>query len=186
MIDKALFDQTEERMKKSISSLRTDLSTVRAGRASAALLDRVTVSYYGSDVPLNQVASISVPEARLIVVQPWDKNAINDIERAIMKSDIGLNPSSDGTVIRLPVPQLTEERRKELLKLVKNMSEEARIAIRNIRRDTIEEIRKLEKDHNISKDDLEAGREDTQKLTDRFIQEVDQILSHKEKEIMEI
>lgn len=181
-----LIKQTEERMKKAISALRSEFTTVRTGRASAAFLDRVVVDYYGTETPVNQLATVSVPEARLLIVQPWDKNIIDPIEKAIMKSSLGLNPSNDGNVIRVPVPPLNEERRKELVKMVKSMSEEARVAVRNIRRDMNDSFKSSEKAGEISEDEMRRLQTEVQKSTDKFIAEIDEMLRHKEEEIMEV
>ncbi len=181
-----VISSSEERMKKSIAALKEDLATVRSGRASAALLDKVYVEYYGEKTVLSNVANISVPEARLIVISPWEKNLIGDIEKAILASDLGLNPSNDGKVIRLAIPPLSEERRKELVKVCKGKAEQTRVSIRNIRRDGNEELKKEEKDSNISEDEEKKASDALQKLTDRFVQEVSEILEEKEKEILEI
>ncbi len=183
---KAVMDQTTERMEKAISSLTRELASIRAGRANASLLDRISVEYYGAPTPLNQMAGISVPEARLLVIQPYDKTTLGDIEKAILKSDIGITPSNDGSVIRLAVPALTEERRKELVKEVKKDGEESKIAIRNIRRDANEELKKLEKDGEITEDELRRYSDEVQKLTDSYITKIDSLAADKENEIMEI
>ncbi|WP_410510852.1 ribosome recycling factor [Paenibacillus sp. BR2-3] len=175
----------EERMEKAILSLKRDLATLRAGRASTALLDRIQVEYYGSPTPINQLANINTPDSRTLLIQPWDKTSISDIERAIMKSDIGLTPANDGTTIRLSIPPLTEERRGELVKFTKKFGEEAKVAIRNIRRDANDDIKKMEK-NGISEDESRGHQEDIQKTTDKFIAEVDKVLLNKEKEIMEV
>jgi len=175
-----------ERMEKAVAALRRELATIRAGRAAPSLLDKVAVDYYGSSMPLNQLANISAPEPRLLVIQPWDKKSVSEIERAILKSDLGLTPSSDGTVIRLAVPQLTEERRKELVKVVRKKAEEARVAVRNVRRDVNEELKKSEKNGEITEDELHKTQDDIQKLTDKFIEEVEKVLATKEREIMEV
>ncbi|AIQ59194.1 ribosome recycling factor [Paenibacillus borealis] len=175
----------EERMEKAILSLKRDLSTLRAGRASTSLLDRIQVEYYGAPTPLNQLANISTPDSRTLLIQPWDKTSMSDIERAIMKSDIGITPANDGTIIRLSIPPLTEERRGELVKFTKKFGEEAKVAIRNIRRDANDDIKKMEK-NGISEDESHGHQEDIQKSTDKFIAEVDKVLLSKEKEIMEV
>ena len=175
----------EERMEKAISSLKRDLATLRAGRATTSLLDRIQVEYYGSPTPINQLANISTPDSRTLLIQPWDKTSMSDIERAIMKSDIGLTPANDGTIIRLSIPPLTEERRTDLVKLTKKCGEEAKVAIRNIRRDANDDIKKMEK-NGISEDESRGHQEDIQKTTDKFIAEVDKVLVSKEKEIMEV
>jgi ribosome recycling factor len=174
-----------ERMKKSINALKDELNTIRTGRASAALFDKIRVDYYGDKSPLSQVATISIPEARLVVIQPWDKGLIGEIEKAIQKSELSLNPSNDGKVIRIAIPPLTEERRKELAKQAKAQAEQSRVAIRNIRRDGNEELKKLEKDGTLTEDGLKTAEEELQKATDKFIQEINKILEDKEKEIME-
>jgi ribosome recycling factor len=176
---------TEERMKKTAASLKEGFASLRTGRASAALFDKIRVDYYGEKSPLSQVANISIPEARLIVIQPWDKNLIGEIEKAIRSSELSLNPSNDGKVIRIAIPPLTGERRKELVKQAKAQAEQSRVAIRNIRRDGNEELKKLLKDSKITEDDEKKGGEDLQKLTDTYIASVNQILEEKEKEIME-
>jgi ribosome recycling factor len=173
-------------MKKTVEHMRDDFSSVRTGRASASLLNRVMVDYYGAPTPLNQIASIAVPEPTLLVVSPYDKSAIEDVEKAIQQSDLGLNPVNDGNVIRLPIPKLTEERRKELTRLVRSKAEEGRVAVRNVRRDAIEDLRAFEKDGEITKDDLHRGQEEAQKLTDRYVGEMDEMLKVKEKELMEV
>lgn len=178
-------DTTRVKMEKSISLLNSELAKVRTGRASPALLDGVKVEYYGSVLPLNQVASISIPEPRLIIIQPWDKQALVPIEKSIQKADLGLNPNNDGNVIRLAIPPLTTERREELVKLIMRLSEECRVAIRNIRRDANNEIKKMEKDKKLSEDDAFKTQEQIQKMTDEFIKKVDEILKKKEKEIRE-
>lgn len=183
---KAVMGQTTERMEKAISSLSRELASIRAGRANASLLDRISVEYYGAPTPLNQMAGISIPEARLMVIQPYDKTTLGDIEKAILKSDIGITPSNDGSVIRLAVPALTEERRKELVKEVKKDAEESKIAIRNIRRDANDELKKLEKDGEITEDELRRNNDEVQKLTDTYISKIDSIADDKENEIMEI
>jgi ribosome recycling factor len=183
---KQVITSTKDRMTKAIQSYSRELASIRAGRASAALLDRITIDYYGAPTPVNQMAGISTPEARLLVIQPYDKTILGDIEKAILKSDLGLNPTNDGSVIRLAIPQLTEERRKELVKLVKKESEEAKVAIRNIRRDGNDDLKKLEKNGEITEDALRGYSDDIQKLTDEYIQKVDQITKDKEKEILEV
>lgn len=175
----------EERMDKAISSLKRELATLRAGRANPALLDRIQVEYYGAMTPVNQLANINTPDPRTMLIQPWDKASIGDIERAILKSDLGLTPANDGTVIRLSIPPLTEERRMELVKQTKKYGEEAKVAIRNIRRDANDDIKKLEKT-DISEDESRRYQDDIQKTTDKFIAEVDKVLASKEKEIMEV
>jgi ribosome recycling factor len=182
----AVMDQTKDRMEKAIGAYSRELASIRAGRANASMLDRISVDYYGAPTPVNQLAGISVPEARLLVIQPYDKTVLGDIEKAIMKSDIGITPSNDGSVIRLAVPALTEERRKDLVKLVKKEAEEAKVAIRNIRRDGNEDFKKLEKNGEITEDDLRRNSEEVQKLTDSYIEKIDALAKDKENEIMEI
>ncbi|MGG3889095.1 ribosome recycling factor [Metabacillus fastidiosus] len=177
---------TKEKMEKAVAAYSRELASVRAGRASASLLDKITVDYYGAPTPVNQMASISTPEARLLVIQPYDKTIIGDIEKAILKSDLGLTPTSDGSIIRLSVPALTEERRKELVKLTKKYGEEAKIAVRNVRRDGNDDLKKLEKNGDITEDELRGLTDDIQKLTDKFIENVDSLTKDKEKEIMEV
>ncbi|MFJ7729022.1 ribosome recycling factor [Neobacillus sp. NPDC097160] len=177
---------TKDRMTKAIQSYSRELASIRAGRASASLLDRITIDYYGAPTPINQMAGITTPEARLLVIQPYDKSILGDIEKAILKSDLGLNPSNDGQIIRIAIPQLTEERRKELVKLVKKESEEAKVALRNIRRDSNDSLKKLEKNGEITEDALRGFSDDVQKLTDEYIQKIDQITKDKEKEILEV
>lgn len=175
----------EERMDKAIAALKRDFATLRAGKASPALLDRIQVDYYGSQTPLNQLANVNTPDSRTLLIQPWDKTSLSDIEKAILKSDLGMTPSNDGATIRLSVPMLTEERRLELVKSAKKLTEEAKVAIRNIRRDANESIKKLEKSE-ISEDESKRFQEDIQKSTDKFIAEVDKVLAVKEKEILEV
>jgi ribosome recycling factor len=183
---KQVISNTKERMDKAIQSYSRELASIRAGRANAALLDRISVDYYGAPTPVNQLAGISVPEARLLVIQPYDKTILGEIEKAILKSDIGLNPTNDGNIIRLTIPMLTEERRKELVKNVKKESEEAKIAVRNIRRDGNDDLKKLEKNGEITEDALRGYSEDIQKLTDEYISKVDALTKEKEKEILEV
>ena len=182
----AVITTTEDKMTKTVANLKDGFAALRTGRASAALFDKIRVESYGEKTPLNQVANISVPEARLIVIQPWDKNLIGEIEKAIRSSELSLNPSNDGKVIRIAIPPLTEERRKELVKLAKNQAEQSRVAIRNIRRDGNDDLKKLLKDSAISEDDEKKGTEDLQKLTDGYIDKVNKVLEEKEKEIMEV
>jgi ribosome recycling factor len=185
MIDDALLDATD-RMEKALEVLQRDLATVRTGRASPALVEHLKIDYYGTPTPLNQLATISTPEARLIVIQPWDRGSIGAIEKAILKSDLGLNPASDGTVIRLAIPQLTEERRQDIAKQVRKRTEDARVAVRNIRRDCHDRIRRLEHDHEISKDDLHRSENELQKLTDDHVKEIDKIGHEKEEEVLTV
>lgn len=183
---KDILKTTEATMNNSIEHLQQELTGIRTGKANPALLDSVKVNYFGQQVPLKQVASIGVPDARLITIQPWDKTVIGEIEKAILASELGLNPQNDGTLIRLPIPQLTEERRKDLVKVVKRLGEETKVAIRNIRRSVNEDIKNLEKKHEISEDEMHTNQEETQKLTDRYIKRVDEVVATKEKEIMEL
>lgn len=184
MIESTL-QETNERMEKTIEDLENELKRVRTGRASLSLLDGIRVEYYGTQTPLNQMASLSVPESRMIVIQPWDVSAIKEIEKAILKSDLGLTPSSDGKLIRISIPPLTEERRKELVKVVSKMCEEHKIAARNIRRDSNELIKGFKKDGDIAEDDAFKAQERIQKITDEYIAKIDGIYKNKEKEILE-
>lgn len=177
---------TAERMDKALVALGHEFGGVRTGRAAASILDKVSVEYYGSPTPLNQISSVSAPEPQLLVVSPYDKTALNAIEKAIRSADLGLNPSNDGIVIRVPFPPLTEERRKELVKLCRHYAEEARVAVRNIRRDANESFKRQEKDHEISEDDLRRLEAEVQKATDAHIAEIDEMLKRKEAEIMEV
>jgi len=177
---------TEERMKKTIKALQDELAGLRTGRASALIFDKIRVDYYGQKTPLNQVATISVPEARLIVIQPWDRALLGEIEKAIQMSELSLNPSNDGKIIRISIPPLTEERRKELVKLCKNTAEQSRVAIRNIRRDANDDIKKEQKGGALSEDEEKKIVDDIQKLTDKYIAEIGKELEAKEKEIMEV
>jgi len=181
-----IYRNTEERMDKVITAFQRELATLRAGKATPSLLDRIEVNYYGTMTPLNQLAGISAPEMRLLVIQHWDKQSIPEIEKAILKSDLGLTPSNDGQVIRLTIPQLTEERRKELVKFIRKKAEETKVGIRNVRREANDEIKELEKDSQISEDERHRFQEQIQELTDRKVKEVDNILQMKEKEIMEL
>jgi len=185
VLDDILTD-AESRMDKTIEHLIGDFAAMRAGRANPAMVDKIMVNYYGAPTPINQLANINVPEARLLIINPWDKTSIADIEKAIMKSDLGINPNNDGNVIRLNIPQLTEERRKDLAKVVRKRAEEGKVAIRNIRREANDLIKSSEKDKLISEDAGKKGLDDIQKITDRFIKDIDQILQQKEKEIMEV
>ncbi|WP_411802376.1 ribosome recycling factor [Bacillus haynesii] len=179
-------NETKERMEKAIGAYQRELATVRAGRANPSLLDKVTVEYYGAQTPLNQIASITVPEARMLLITPYDKTALGDIEKAIQKADLGVTPSNDGNIIRITIPPLTEERRKELAKLVKKYSEDAKVAVRNIRRDANDDLKKLEKNGEMTEDELRSSTEDVQKLTDEYVSKIDEITKDKEKEIMEV
>jgi ribosome recycling factor len=180
-----IYRDAENRMKKSLEHLHHELSRIRTGRATPALLDVVKIDYYGSMVPLNQASSITAPEPRLLVIQPWEKRLIGEIEKAILQSDLGLNPTNDGNVVRVPIPELSEERRRDLLKLVKKFCEETRVAVRNIRRDANDHIKNLEKDHEISEDESHKVQDDVQKLTDEYVGKVDEHYNSKEKEILE-
>ncbi|MFY3793374.1 ribosome recycling factor [Ureibacillus sp. MALMAid1270] len=183
---KQVLSQAKEKMEKSISAFSRELASIRAGRANASLLDRITVDYYGAPTPINQLGGVSVPEARLLVITPYDKSILGDIEKAIMKSDIGITPTNDGNVIRLTIPQLTEERRKELVKIVKKEAEDAKIAIRNVRRDANDDLKKLEKNGEITEDELRGYNDDIQKLTDQSIVKIDDLAKDKEKEILTV
>lgn len=185
-MSKEIINDAKSRMEKAVEALNRDLAKLRAGRANPALLDRITVEYYGAETPLNQLATISVPEARLLTIQPFDKSSIGDIERAILKSELGLTPANDGSVIRITIPPLTEERRKELVKLVKKSAEEAKVAVRNVRRDANDTLKKSQKDGDLTEDDLRRYTEEVQKLTDSYITKVDDVADNKEKEIMEV
>lgn len=183
---KQVLDQAKEKMTKSLGAFSRELASIRAGRASASLLDRISVDYYGAPTPINQLAGVAVPEARLLVITPYDKSILGEIEKAILKSDIGITPTNDGNVIRLAIPALTEDRRKELVKVVKKEAEEAKVAVRNVRRDANDELKKLEKNGEITEDDLRGYSEDIQKLTDDFIAKVDETAKEKEKEILSV
>ena len=179
-------DKFEEKMMKTVSVYEENLAEIRAGRANPAILNKITIDYYGTPTPINQVAGISVPEARLIVIQPWDGSILKEIEKEILKSDIGINPSNDGKVIRLAFPELNEERRKEIVKDIRKMAEEAKVAIRSIRRDAIDEAKTMQKNSEISEDELKGAEDNIQKLTDKYVENIDQILEKKEKEVMSI
>ena len=185
MID-AIFKELKDKMDRSIDALHREIAKLRTGRASISMLDGIRVDYYGTMTPLNQLATMSVPESRLITIQPWDAGVLSDIEKAVMNSDMGLTPTNDGKLVRISIPQLTEERRKEIVKTAKKNAEEGKVAIRNNRRDANEEIKKLEKDKTISQDDLKKSQTKIQEITDKYIDRVDDILKHKEKEIMEV
>ena len=176
----------EEKMDKTISVFEENLSEIRAGRANPAILNKITVDYYGVPTPINQVAGISVPEARMILIQPWDMNLLKEIEKEILKSDIGINPNNDGKVIRLNFPELNEERRKEIVKDIRKLAEEAKVAIRSIRRDAMDEAKEMQKKSEITEDDLKNEENEIQKLTDKKVEEIDNMLANKEKEIMSI
>ncbi|HAP57409.1 MAG TPA: ribosome recycling factor [Sphaerochaeta sp.] len=181
-----VLDTCENKMLKSLESLSKDFSSLRTGRASASLLDKIRVDYYGSETPINQVATVSVPEARMIVIQPWDKSVLSAIEKAILKSDLGLPPNNDGKLIRLNFPPLNEERRKQLVKSAKATAEQSRVAIRNIRREAMDELKKLQKSGAISEDELKDAESKIQKMTDSYIAQINSLTDEKEKEIMEI
>jgi ribosome recycling factor len=185
-MEEKIFNEMTSKMEKTLTTLKTDLNKVRTGRASLALLDDIRVDYYGTPTPLHQLASLAIPEPRLITIQPWDTSIIGEIEKAILKSELGLTPMNDGKVIRISIPRLTEERRKELVKVVKKMAEGAKVALRNIRRDANEQLKGLEKNKKISQDELRQWMDKIQKSTDKYIQKVDEALSAKEKEILEI
>ncbi|NLH97755.1 MAG: ribosome recycling factor [Clostridiaceae bacterium] len=180
------YKDIENKMAKAISALKEELVGIRAGRANPAILDKITVDYYGVPTPINQLSTVSVPEARVIVIQPWEARMLKEIEKSIQKSDLGINPSNDGKVIRLIFPPLTEERRKELTRQVKKIGENAKIAIRNVRRDALDDFRTQKKNGEITEDDLKVAENDVQKLTDKYIEEVDKLVEIKEKEIMEV
>ena len=181
-----VFKTTEEKMSKTVSVLNAEYGAIRAGRANASVLDKIKVDYYGTPTPINQMAAVSVAEARILTIQPWDTSTLHPIEKAIMASDIGINPQNDGRIIRLVFPQLTEERRRDLCKDVKNMAEESRIAIRSIRRDSIDKVKKMEKASEITEDDLKVAEKKIQDFTDKYIKEIDKAAEAKEKDIMEI
>lgn len=183
---KTILNDAEQRMDKTIENLRGEFASLRAGRANPAILDKVMVDYYGTPTPIRQTANISCPEPRMILIQPWDKSLIPAIERAIMKSDLGLNPNSDGAVLRINIPQLTEERRKELVKTASKKAEEAKVAVRNIRRDINDDIKALEKSKEATEDEVKNGLENAQKTTDKFIQKIDEMFKQKEKDILEV
>jgi len=178
--------ETEKKMKKSVEALQDNLNSIRTGRATASLFDKIYVDYYGQKTPINQLASISIPEARLVVIQPWDKSVLQDVERAIQKSDLSVNPNNDGKLIRINIPPLTEERRKDLVKHAKNTAEQTRVSIRNVRRDANDELKKEQKNSDVSEDEAKRLMDEVQKLTDKYIEEVDKLLEKKENEIMEV
>lgn len=180
------YQNIEERMKKTVNVFEENLAEIRAGRANPAILNKITIDYYGTQTPIHQVAGISVPEARLIVIQPWDMNALKEIERAILASDIGITPNNDGKVIRLNFPELNEERRKEIAKDIRKMAEEAKVAVRAIRRDGLDEYKAKQKNAEITEDDLKVAEEQIQKLTDKYVEEIDKKMEAKEKEIMTV
>jgi ribosome recycling factor len=183
---KGLLNEAEQHMKGVIEAAKKDFAAIRTGRANPSILERVHVDYYGTETPLTQLANISVPEPRMILIQPWDKSIFSAVEKAILKSDLSLNPSNDGSVIRLSIPQLTEERRKELVKLVKKEAEEKRVVIRNLRRDANERLKSMEKEAKVPEDEIKKAMDEAQKLTDKYITEIDKLLGHKEQEIMEV
>ena len=185
-MDEKVVKEVEAKMEKTLSSFKADLNKVRTGRASLALFDDIRVDYYGTPTPLNQMATLAVPEPRLITIQPWDTSVIGEIEKAILKSDLGLNPNNDGTVIRLALPQLTEERRREIAKQVRKRVEDARVAARNVRRDCHDHLRHLEHDHQISQDDLRKAETELQKLTDEHIEGIDKVGHEKEEEVLAV
>lgn len=185
-MEQELKRKTADRMDRTIEALRKEFSSIRTGRASLALLDGIMVNYYDTLTPLQQLASLSIPESRQMAIQPWDPKTIPDIEKAILKSDLGLTPMNDGKMIRMSIPLLTEERRKQLVKIVKKKAEEAKVAVRNIRRDTNEELKKLEKEKHLSEDEVKKSQDEIQKITDSYITRVDDVLANKEKEIMEV
>ena len=180
------YSEIKEKMNKTISVYSENLSEIRAGRANPAILNKIKVDYYGVPTPISQVAGISVPEARLIVIQPWDANILKEIEKEILKSDIGINPNNDGKVIRLAFPELNEERRKEIVKDIRKLAEDAKIAVRSIRRDAIDGFRKQQKDSEITEDELKVAEDEVQKITDKMVEEIDAILANKEKEVMSV
>ncbi|MTT32249.1 ribosome recycling factor [Terrilactibacillus sp. BCM23-1] len=181
-----VINDTKDRMDKALAALKRELSTIRAGRANPSILNKITVEYYGAQTPLNQLASITAPEARLLLIQPYDKTAIGEMEKAILKSDLGISPTNDGDVIRIAIPALTEERRTELVKIIKKTSEESKVAIRNIRRDANDNLKKSVKNNELTEDDQRDLTDQIQKLTDNYISKIDETVSEKEKEIMEV
>lgn len=183
---KDIIKEAEEKMKKSISVLKQDLSTMKAGRANPSILDRIEVDYYGTMTPLNQMANVSAPEPRILLIQPWDKSSMKSIEKAILVSDLGLNPSNDGNAIRLVIPELTEETRKNIVKSVKKAGEESKVAVRSIRRDANDKVKALKKDNSITEDEVKKAEEDIQKKTDSFIKEIEKLVEVKEKEVMTV
>ena len=183
---KEVFDYAKEKMEKTISVLKRDYGAIRAGRANPAVLDKITIDYYGTPTPVNQLATVSVAEARILTIQPWDKSVLHAIEKAIQVSDIGINPQNDGTVIRLMFPQLTEDHRKSIVKDVSKMAEESKVAVRSIRRDAMDKLKKMQKASEITEDDLKDGEEEVQDITDGFIKDIDKLADAKQKEVMEI
>lgn len=180
-----VYREVESRMKKTVENFEREISRLRTGRATPYLLDGIKVEYYGSQVPINQIATIQIPDPSVILIQPWDKSVIGEIERAIKKAGLGLNPQSDGNVLRIPIPPLSEERRQELVKLVRKYAEDARVAIRNIRRDGVEQVKKMEKNKEISEDDSKKAEKKLQELHDKYIEEINKLVKNKEKEILE-
>lgn len=183
---KEILNQTEDKMRKTLEVFRREMASVKAGRASVAMLEKIAVDYYGTPTPINQMANISIPEPRILLIQPWDKSSISGIEKAILKSDLGITPNSDGSSIRLIIPQLTQDRRKELVKQLHKKAEEERVAIRNERRGALDQLKTLKKDAEISEDDEKRAENEVQKLTDRYIKDIDHVLELKEKEVMEV
>lgn len=183
---KEVLNKAEGKMQKSVGSLKNEFASIRAGRANPAVLDKILVDYYGTPTPINQMAAVSVSEARVLVIQPWDKSLIKEIEKAIQASDIGINPANDGSVIRLTFPQLTEDRRKELVKDLKKYGEEAKVAIRSIRRDANDKLKAMKKNSELTEDDLKQGEDKIQKLTDKYIKNIDEVVAEKEKEVLSI
>lgn len=183
---KTVFSFAEEKMSKTINALNNEYNSIRAGRASAAVLDKIRVDYYGTPTPINQLAAVSVAEARILTIQPWDKSVLGAIEKAIQTSDIGINPQNDGSVLRLTFPPLTEDRRKEIVKTVRATAEDSKVAIRSIRRDAIDKLKKMQKDSEITEDDLKQGEKKIQDTTDKYIKDIDSVAAAKEKEVMEI
>ncbi len=185
-MEKELLDDARHRMARAVDAVKAEFTTVRSGRASVGLLDRIHVDYYGTSTPLKQMANVAAPEARLLTVQPYDKTTMKSIEKAIMESDLGLNPSNDGTLIRLPIPTLTEERRRDLVKLVHRLAEDGRIAVRNIRRDCMKDLKELVHDGEVGEDAEKRAEQDLQKLTDEHVHRIDELVKHKEAEILEV
>ncbi len=181
-----LFNTAEEKMNKTVAALEKEYGSIRAGRANPAILDRVTVDYYGTPTPIIQMAAVSVPEARMLQIQPWDASTLKDIEKAILASDIGITPANDGKIIRISFPALTEERRKELVKDINKMAEDSKVAIRSIRRDIIDKLKAMKKNNEITEDDVKKGETDAQKLTDKFVKKLDEVAAAKEKEVMSL
>lgn len=183
---KEVYNYTKEKMTKTLDVLKKEYAAIRAGRATASVLDKVTVDYYGTPTPVNQLATVSVAEARILTIQPWDKSILHAIEKAIQTSDIGINPQNDGSVIRLTFPQLTEDHRKSIVKNVSKMAEDSKVAIRSIRRDAMDKLKKMQKASEITEDDLKNGEDEIQKITDGFVKDIDKVAQAKEKEVMEI